>query len=60
MKFNEIKIKCISTALYLDPLEETYSSIQIHLKVNEIKLNMKYLILTITTEQQKNCSNVFN
>ena len=40
MNFNEIhlKIKCISTALYLDSLEEIYSSIQIHLKVNRNKI----------------------
>ena len=40
MNFNEIyiEIKCISTALYLDSLEETYSSIQIHLKVNRNKI----------------------
>ena len=40
MNFNEIhiEIKCISTAPYLDPLEETYSSIQIHLKVNRNKI----------------------
>ena len=40
MNFNEIhiEIKCISTALYLDLLEETYSSVQIHLKVNRNKI----------------------
>ena len=40
MNFNEIhiEIKCNSTALYLDSLEETYSSVQIHLKVNRNKI----------------------
>ena len=40
MNFNKIhiEIKCISTALYLDSLKETYSSIQIHLQINRNKI----------------------
>ena len=40
MNFNAIhmEIRWISTALYLDSLEEIYSSNQIHLKVNRNKI----------------------
>ena len=56
MNFNEIhiEIKYISITLYLDLLEEAYSSIQIHLKVNRNKIENEISYIN------QNCLNVFN